>query len=76
MPATAAPACLTFDEALDVVDRLAIEDQVALVDIVRRRIAEQRREELVARVLEAERELAEGHCKAATVDEIMREILS
>jgi hypothetical protein len=66
----------TFDQALDAVEKLTVDEQAELTDIVRKRIAERRREQILAGIEESRRELAEGKTKPATVDEIMREILS
>jgi hypothetical protein len=65
-----------FDQALDAVERLTLDEQETLADIVRKRIAERRRQQILEDIHESRRELAEGKAKPATVDEIMREILS
>jgi hypothetical protein len=67
---------LTFGEVLEVIDRLSIEDQEEIVKILKSRLSDRRREQIIEDVLESEREFAEGRCKTGTVDEIMREILS
>jgi hypothetical protein len=61
-------------ELLDAVDELPIEKQVALVDIVRRRLIEHRREELTREIEEARRDLQAGRCIPRTPDEILRDI--
>ncbi len=66
----------TFDQALDAVEKLTLDEQAALTDIVRKRIAEGRRQQILEDIQESRRELAEGKARPATVDEIMREILS
>jgi hypothetical protein len=72
----AAPTTMTFDEVLDAVDGLGVGDQQALLEIVSRRMAERRREELVQDALESRREHEAGLGRSATVAEIMAEILS
>ena len=67
---------LPFAEVLEAIDRLPAEDQEALIEIVRRRVAEQGRERLAAEIQEAQREFARGDCRPSTVDELMDEILS
>ena len=67
---------LPFAEVLDAVNQLSFEEQQTLVDIVRRRMTEQGREQRTTEILEARREFAEGRCQASTVDELMDEILS
>ena len=65
-----------FAQVLEAVDQLSPEEQEALVEIVRRRMAERGRKRLAAEVRRARKEFAQGRCKPGTVDEIMREILS
>lgn len=64
----------TFSEAVDLVDELSLEDQEALVEMFRKRLAERRRREFIEEVLRAEKELREGKGKIVTVDELMAEI--
>jgi hypothetical protein len=66
----------TFGEILEAVDGLAVDDQMALVDIVRRRLAALRREELIQDAVESRHEYEAGLCRSATVAEIMAEIIS
>jgi len=46
----------TFGEVLESADSLPVEDQESLIDVLRRRLAEQRRTELVQAVKEARQE--------------------
>ena len=63
-----------FSDVLDMVDTLSMDDQEKLLDIVKKRVAEQRREEMWQAVDEADAEFESGLCKTATVDEIMAQI--
>ncbi len=65
-----------FGEILDAVAALPAEDQLALVDIVKHRLADQARKQIVASVQEARKEFLEGKCRPATVDQLRDEILS
>ncbi len=67
---------IPFREVLEAIDALPLEEQEELMGVVRRRIVEQRRQELARDIAEAEAELAAGGCEAKTPDELMREILS
>ena len=67
---------IPFGEVLEVIDKLSLEEQETLLDIVQRRIAEQNRKRLVAEIQESRQEYAEGKCKPVTTDELMKEILS
>lgn len=67
---------LSFGEVLETVEQLSLEDQAALIDIIRRRIIEQRRSELAKDIQEAQKEFKAGNARPATPDELMAEILS
>jgi len=67
---------IAFGEILDVVDRLPLEDQTELIDILQHRIAEQRRKQLAKDIRDAGREFKQGLCKPAAPDDIMKAILS
>ncbi len=61
-------------EAIEVVERLDDDAQAKLVEVVRSRLAERRRAELVERVAEARRELAAGLGVTLTIEEFMNEL--
>jgi len=67
---------LSFGQVLETVEQLPLEDQEALVDIVRRRIVDRRRMQLARDVREAQEEFRAGSARPATPDELMDEILS
>jgi hypothetical protein len=67
---------MTFGSVLEAADALSLEEKETLIDILRRRVAERRRQALVEEVQEARRDFAQGNCPAATVDEIMQELLA
>jgi hypothetical protein len=66
----------TFGEVLESADDLPVEDQETLIDLLRRRLAERRRTELVQAVKEARQEFKEGRCRPATPSDIMRRVLT
>jgi len=68
------PTC--FGEVLDAVGSLSPEEQLALVDIVAHRLAEEGRKRVVADIRESQQEYAEGRCRPVTIDELRNEILS
>ena len=49
-----------FNDILEATERLSIDDQEVLVDIMHRRLIEQRREEILRDAEEAEREFQQG----------------
>jgi ADP-dependent phosphofructokinase/glucokinase len=67
---------LAFGEVLEVVDRLSLEEQERLIEVVRRRVIERRREELAKEIQDAQKEFQAGHCHPVTPDELVAEILS
>jgi hypothetical protein len=66
----------TFAEILEAAEQLPLEDQENLVHILKNRLREQKRAELVKDVNEAQQEFAQGQCKPVTPEQIMEEILS
>jgi hypothetical protein len=67
---------MPFGEVLDAVDRLTPEEKADLLAIIRRRLAERGRKQLVQDVQEARQEFAGDGCHPKTPDELMDEILS
>lgn len=65
-----------FGEILEAADELPVEDQETLIAILKNRLRERRRAELLKDIQEAEKEFQEGKCRPVTPDELMREILS
>ncbi|MEK7275417.1 MAG: hypothetical protein AAB110_09180 [Candidatus Desantisbacteria bacterium] len=67
---------MTFGKVLESADRLSLDEQETMMDILHRRIIEHRRAELAKEIQNAQQEFKEGGCKPTTPSEIMREILS
>jgi hypothetical protein len=65
---------VTFQEVLDIVESLPEYQQEDLVDIIRRRLIEQRRDRLAESIRESREEYARGEVKKGTVDELMKEL--
>lgn len=63
-----------FQDVLEAADRLSLEDKEALIDVLQRRLVEQRREEIAREIEAARREFQAGQCRPMTPDEIMKEI--
>jgi hypothetical protein len=66
----------SFDQLLDAISQLPPEEQADLVDVVRRRLSELRRREIVAEVLEAERELQQAPGEPRAARDVIRDITS
>jgi hypothetical protein len=67
---------MTFDEVLDAVETLTIDEQEELTGIVRRRIIEKRRKQILRDIEDARRELKSGGGRPMSVEDIIREIES
>ena len=65
----------TFDEALDIIESFPEEQRESIVEIVKRRLTEERRERLAQTVREARQEYARGEVRRGTVDDLIREIV-
>jgi len=64
----------TFSEIVDAADGLTVDEQLTLLEILQRRIAERNRAQLVCDVAEARAEFANGQARAASVNDIMDEV--
>ncbi len=64
----------TFQEALDVIESLPETQQEDLINLIRRRLVEQRREKIIKGVREARREYASGEVKKGSLDDLMRDL--
>lgn len=66
----------SYGQVLDSIEALPEDQQESLLDIVRKRLAERRRAELVLSVQEARKEFKSGKLRSATPAEIMRKVLA
>lgn len=67
---------MSFAEVLEAADNLSLDEQESIIEILHRRVTENRRKELAREVQEAQREFREGLCQPATPEEILKELLS
>lgn len=65
---------VTLQEALEVVESLPDDQQEDLIEIIRKRRLERRRESLIEDIKEAQAEYERGECRTGTVEDLMREI--
>jgi len=66
----------SFQEAIETVEKLSLDEQEMLINILKNRLREQKRVQLVKDIKDAEQEFSQGKCQPVTPDEIMEEILS
>jgi hypothetical protein len=64
----------TFDEALDIIESFPEKQRESILEIVKRRLIEERRDRLALTVKEAREEYARGEVRRGSVDDLMREI--
>jgi hypothetical protein len=65
-----------FADLLEAVDDLSREEKETFLEVLQRRLIEQRREEIAAEIEAARQEFRAGECQAVTADELMKEIVS
>ena len=66
----------TFGEILEAADKLSLDEQESLKDVLNRRLIERRREELPKSIQEARKDYKDGSYKIVTPKELMKEISS
>ena len=64
----------TFQEALDTVESLTIDEQTMLIEIIQNRLREQQRQELLKNVAQSEKEYIQGNFRRGSVDDLMSEL--
>jgi len=64
----------TFDEALEIIESFPEEQKESIIEIVKRRLTEERRERLAQTVKEVRDEYARGEVRRGSVDDLMLEI--
>ncbi len=65
---------LSFQDLIEAVESLPLDDQSMLVDIINKRIIEKRRSELVAEVKEAREAFLRGEVKRGTVEDLVKDL--
>ncbi|GAX39402.1 hypothetical protein NIES4075_03580 [Tolypothrix sp. NIES-4075] len=63
-----------FQKAIEAVEALDPEAQVILVDIISKRLKEQRRDELFKEIAQAENDYAQGNIRRGSVADLMAEL--
>jgi len=65
---------LSFQDLIDAVESLPLDDQSMLVEIINKRIIEKRRAELVAEVKEAQEAFSRGEVRRGTVKDLIKDL--
>ena len=63
-----------FQRVIESVETLTIDDQFLLVDIIRQRLNQYRRSQLIAEVAEARQAYQAGNVQRGTVDDLLKEL--
>ena len=69
-----AAAKSSFQELIESVEALPLDDQQILMDIINRHIIEQRREELFSDMEESLEAYRKGEIRVGTVDDLLRDL--
>ncbi len=64
----------SFQELIESVEALSIEDREMLVEIINKRIIEERRDELVADLEESLEACRRGEARTGTVDDLLKDL--
>ncbi len=64
----------TFQKALEIIESLPEEQRESLIDIVKRRLIEERRDRLAQNIKKAKGEYKLGEIERGTVDDLMHEL--
>jgi hypothetical protein len=64
-----------FQKALEAVESLPFDDREEIIEIIRRRLAEDRREEIAANAREAVKAVREKRAKYGTIEELKKDLL-
>ncbi|MBF2009571.1 MAG: hypothetical protein IGS49_30150 [Chlorogloeopsis fritschii C42_A2020_084] len=64
----------TLQQALDIVEALDPEEQAILVDIISKRLSQQRRNELLKEVTQARQDYQQSNVKRGSVADLMAEL--
>jgi hypothetical protein len=64
----------TFNNALETIEAFPVEDQQALIDLLQKRLVENRRAEIAANIAQAQAEYEAGQVVRGSIDDIMNEL--
>ena len=64
-----------FQKALDAIESLPFDEREEIIEIIKRRLAEDRREEIAANAREAVKAVREKRAKYGTIEELKRDLL-
>ncbi len=65
-----------LNQVLESVERLPVEDQEILIDVIRKRLIEKRRDELARSITQAQKDYEEGNVFRGTIEDVIAELNS
>ena len=63
-----------FQKAIEAVEALSPDEQAMLVDIIHKRLQQQRRDQLLQEVAQAEHEYAQGNVRRGSVSDLLTDL--
>ncbi|MCJ7431866.1 MAG: hypothetical protein MUO77_00095 [Anaerolineales bacterium] len=63
-----------FQDAIETVEKLPVDDQTLLIEIIRQRLIQYRRAELITEVAEARQSYLHADVQRGTVDDLLKEL--
>ena len=63
-----------FQKALDAIERLPVDSREEIIDIIKKRLVEDRREEIAANAREAVTEVREGRAEYGTIEDLKKDL--
>ena len=66
----------SVQQALDVIEHMPLEDQMTVIQILQRRLLEQRRSEIARNATTTLQAVREGHARYGTVEDLKRDLNS
>jgi hypothetical protein len=66
---------LPFGEVLEAVEKLSLEEQETLIEIIRRRIIEQRRAEIASNAATTLQAVGEGRARYGSVEDLKHDLI-
>ena len=67
-------ARVTFQRALEIIESFPEEQRESLIEVVKHRLLEERRDRLALSIKAARKELSRGEFKRGTVDDLLHEL--
>lgn len=64
----------TFQKVIEAVEALSLDEQAILVEIIHKRLQQQRRNKLLQAVADARQAYAEGNVRSGSVSDLLKEI--